>query len=87
MASLLANAMRGQAAAGVPLPGNIQNMLTSLNQFRGTFGAMMNAQNPAQAAQAILEQRGLPAGQFQNLVNQYAAQATEIQKQLMGMGV
>ena len=55
-----------------------------LQQFRGMFGGILSAQNPGQAVQAILQQRGISPDQIQGLINQYAAQATEIQRQLMG---
>ena len=77
-ASLNANA----APAQMPSVGN--GFLNSLMQFRNTFAPIMNARNPAQAVQNILASRGVTPAQFQQIVNQYSAQATEIQRQLMG---
>lgn len=95
MPSPILNALNGlgaapaAASAAVPapqaMPAGLGNMLSALNQFRSSFGAVMNAQDPAGAAQAILAQRGFSPEQIQGIMNQYGEQATAIQRQLMGM--
>jgi len=67
-----------------PSTGINQNFLNALMQFKNQMAPIMNAQNPAQAVQNLLAQRGVSPEQFQQIVSQYSAQATEIQKQLMG---
>ena len=86
MPSILASKMGAAAAspAASSAPTMNPGMMNLLQQFRGMFGGILSAQNPGQAVQAILQQRGVPLDQIQNLVNQYAAQATEIQRQLTG---
>ena len=83
MPSSLFNALGGsvpsQNAVGIP-----QNMMASLTQFRNMFAPILQAQNPAQAVQNILAQRGVSPAQFQQIINQYSAQATAIQNQLLG---
>ena len=89
MPSLIANVLNAvQTAQGTsqtaPAAQGAQinpNMMNALNQFRGMFGGVLSAQNPAEAVQAIFRQRGIP---FEQVMNRYAAQATEIQRQLTG---
>lgn len=82
MASLLASKMSAAGAAPAPSQTALNpGMMNMLNQFRGMFGGILSAQNPGQAAQAILQQRGI---NIQQVMQQYGAQATEIQRQLMG---
>lgn len=86
MPSSLFSALNGTQAAPAqsPAPMLDQNFLSSFMQFKNRFAPIMNARNPAQAAQNVLAQYGISPAQFQQIVNQYAAQATNIQRQLMG---
>lgn len=64
-----------------PIPGNaqnVQNMLSGLNQFASMVRPLMRG-NPQAFAQAFLQSRGIDLNQA---LQQYGAQATEIQKQL-----
>ena len=81
MPSSLFSALNGSAPAQSAMPNNF---MSALMQFKNQFAPILNSRNPAQAVQSILAQRGVSPDQFQQIVNQYSAQATEIQKQLMG---
>lgn len=86
MPSILASKMGASPASQTAsqAPAVNPGMMNMLQQFRGMFGGILSAQNPGQAVQAILQQSGVPLNQIQGLINQYAEQATEIQRQLMG---
>lgn len=84
MPSILASKIGASQASQTAFPAMNPGMMNMLQQFRGMFGGILSAQNPGQAVQAILQQRGISPDQIQGLINQYAAQATEIQRQLMG---
>lgn len=87
MPSSLFDALNGANAASAQpsvQPSANNNFLSALMQFKNQFAPILSARNPAQAVQSILSQRGISPAQFQQIVNQYSAQATEIQKQLMG---
>ena len=60
------------------------NFMAQLNQFRNTIAPLLNGANPQSIVQSILAQRGYSPAQIQQMFNQYAAQASAIQKQLMG---
>lgn len=60
------------------------NFMAQLNQFRNVMAPLMGGANPQSVAQSILAQRGYSPAQIQQMFKQYAAQATEIQRQLMG---
>lgn len=60
------------------------NFMAQLNQFRNTIAPLMGGANPQAMVQSLLAQRGYSPAQIQQMINQYAAQATAIQKQLMG---
>ena len=60
------------------------NFMAQLNQFKSAIAPLMGGANPQSVVQSILAQRGYNPDQIQQLMNQYAAQATAIQKQLMG---
>lgn len=83
MPSSILNALSGPTAASAqsPVSGNIQNMMNGLNQFASMVRPLMQG-NPQAFAQAFLQSRGINLNQA---IQQYGAQATEIQKQLMGM--
>lgn len=83
MPSSILNALSGPTAAYTqsPVSGNIQNMMNGLNQFASMVRPLMHG-NPQAFAQAFLQSRGINLNQA---IQQYGAQATEIQKQLMGM--
>lgn len=85
MPSSILNALNGSVSASAPSPpviNNIQNLLGNLNQFRSMMGNLMNAGNPQAVAQMLLQKNGIDLNQA---VQQFGAQATEIQKQLTGM--
>lgn len=88
MPSSILNALNGPVNAPVPsqapspVMGNIQNLLGNLNQFRSMMGNLMNSGNPQAVAQMLLQKNGIDLNQA---VQQFGQQATEIQKQLIGM--
>lgn len=91
MPSPIFNALSGSvspntqsAAPQTPAPTLDQNFMTQLSQFRNTVAPLMNGMNPQNAVMSILAQRGLNPAQIQQMINQYSAQAAEIQKALMG---
>ncbi|MBQ3956774.1 MAG: hypothetical protein II680_12865 [Clostridia bacterium] len=72
-----------QAPAPAPaMPDGIQNLLGGLNQFRQMFAPIFQSGNPADAARAMLRQRGIDPDAA---MKQFGAQASEIQRQLMGL--
>lgn len=72
-----------QASVPVPaMPGGIQNLLGGLNQFRERFAPLFQSGNPAEAARAMLRQQGIDPDAA---MKQFGEQATEIQRQLMGL--
>jgi hypothetical protein len=85
MPSSILNALNGPVSAPAPsqpVMNNIQNLIGNLNQFRSMMGNLMNAGNPQAVAQMLLQKNGIDLNQA---VQQFGAQATEIQKQLAGM--
>ena len=61
-----------------------QNFMTQLSQFRNSVAPLMNGMNPQNAVMSILAQRGYNPAQISQMIQQYSAQAAEIQKALMG---
>lgn len=91
MPSPIFNALNGsldansQSASPQPsAPTLDQNFMAQLAQFRNTVAPLMNGMNPQNAVMSILAQRGLNPSQIQQMIQQYSAQAAEIQKTLVG---
>lgn len=61
-----------------------QNFMAQLSQFRNSVAPLMNGMNPQNAVMSILAQRGYNPAQISQMIQQYSAQAAEIQKALMG---
>lgn len=91
MPSPIFNALNGSLAPDTQSPAPQQaapmldqSFMAQLSQFRNTVAPLMNGMNPQNAVMSILAQRGFNPGQIQQMINQYSAQAAEIQKALMG---
>lgn len=65
-------------------PSFDQNFMAQLSQFRNSIAPLLNGMNPQNAVMSILAQRGYNPAQISQMINQYSAQAAEIQKALMG---
>jgi hypothetical protein len=91
MPSPIFNALNGSLApdtqSSAPqqaAPALNQNFMAQLSQFRNSIAPLMNGMNPQNAVMSILAQRGYNPAQISQMIQQYSAQAAEIQKALMG---
>lgn len=91
MPSPIFNALNGSlapdtqsAAPQQAAPAIDQNFMAQLSQFRNSIAPLLNGMNPQNAVMSILAQRGYNPAQISQMIQQYSAQAAEIQKALMG---
>lgn len=87
MPSTLFDALNGSVAPVAQPVGNPaldQDFIAQLTRFRDMMAPMMQGVNPQSMFMSFMARQGYTPAQTQQLINQYSAQATEIQRQLMG---